>query len=420
MAGGCVRDLLLGHDAKDIDLATNALPDQVQAVFPEARWVGRAFGVCLVLEGGHAYEIATYRRDLDYRDGRHPERVEFTDAREDALRRDFTINGMFYDPDAGEIIDYVGGRKDLADGIVRAIGDPGERFREDALRLLRGLRFASVLGFRLAPDTRDAIRNHAERIRQVSAERIRVELTRLLTESPRAGEGLRLLDASGLLGLLLPEVEALHGVEQPPEFHPEGDVFIHTGMMLDAMEAPSPVLAWSVLLHDIGKPPTFRIGPDKRGGERIRFDGHDEVGAEMAAQILERLRFSRHDTEDIVYCVRHHMRFMNVPQMRPAKVRRMVGHPCFETLLELHRLDCLASHGGLEIWRQLRKIQEDLANEPVLPSRWITGRDLLALGLKPGPDLGAWLEKAYEMQLEGACPDRDALLAWIKQQIHRP
>ena len=416
-AGGCVRDLLLGIEPKDIDIATSAHPDQVQQIFPQARWVGRAFGVCVVPYQGETYEIATYRKDLGYRDGRHPTEVVFTTDREDALRRDFTINGMFFDPATESVIDYVGGQADLQAKIVRAIGEPGERFREDSLRLIRGIRFSSVLNFTLDPATQEAIRTHAGLITMVSPERIQTELTRLLTESSSAGEGFRLLDRTELLSRLLPEISALKGVEQPPEFHPEGDVFTHTMMMLNRMEAPSKVLAWAVLLHDIGKPGTYRIGPDKKGGERIRFDGHDEWGATLAEAILSRLKFSRKDTEDIVYCVRHHMRFINVPHMRPAKLRRMIGHPCFETLLELHRLDCLASFGGLDTYHLVQKVQAELANQPVLPPRWITGRDLIALGMKPGPQIGHWLELAYEAQLENRYPDRDTLLAWLARAV---
>lgn len=411
--GGCVRDRLLGREPQDIDIATDALPDQVLRVFPAGRPVGRAFGVILVPDGaGQMVEVATFREDHGIDDGRHPLRISFSDARNDALRRDFTINALFMDPVSGEIIDFVGGREDLAKRLIRAVGDPAHRFAEDALRLLRAVRFASTLEFTIESGTATALRAAATGIRNVSAERVRIELTRLLLESPCAGDGVDLLDDAGLLSVLLPEVKAMQGVEQPPEFHPEGDVWIHTRLMLNAMETDDPVLAWAVWLHDIGKPPTaIRID------DRLRFDKHAAVGADMADAILRRLRFSKRDREAVTACIRGHMRFADVPRMRPARLRRWMADPLFDLELELHRLDCLASHGKDDSRRRILDLRKEWSQQPRLPERWIRGADLLALGMPPGPEVGRRLEEAYEAQLNGMFHDRGELLDSLRDRM---
>ncbi len=412
-AGGCVRDLLLGTRPRDYDIATAATPDQVTALFPNARHVGKAFGVTLVSQDAHDYDVATFRQDHAYHDGRHPEGISFTDARTDAERRDFTINALFGDPVAGVCIDYAGGLADLDRRLIRTVGDPAARFAEDRLRLLRAARFTATLAFTLDPPTAAAVRAQARDVCAVSPERIRDELVRLLTESPRPGAALWLLDDLGLLEPILPEVAALKGQAQPPEFHPEGDVFTHTGLMLDQMTPPvTAVLAFAVLLHDIGKPPTAQVAPTGR----IRFNGHAEQGAEMADAILQRLRFSNADRDAIVAAVRGHMHFQNVPQMRRATLRRFVGRPHFSVEMELHRLDCLSSHRQLGIYEQIQRFRDELADEPVLPTPWVRGADLIAMGLTPGPTLGQWLRAAYEAQLEGQVPNREALLLWVRQR----
>ncbi len=411
--GGCVRDRLLGQAPKDIDIATSALPGQVMKIFPAGRPVGRAFGVILVPDGGgRMVEIATFREDHGIYDGRHPQHVTFSDARADALRRDFTVNAMFMDPNTGDILDYVGGRDDLAQRRIRTVGKPRNRFEEDYLRLLRAVRFASTLRFTLDPATADAIRDTADRIGQVSADRVRSELTRLLLESPRAGEGVDLLEQTGLLPVLLPEISAMKGVEQPPQFHPEGDVWTHTGLMLNEMQTADPVLAWAVWLHDIGKPPTAVTI-----NGRQRFDKHAAVGAEMADAVLRRLRFSNREREAIITCIRGHMRFADVPQMRPARLRRWMAQTLFPVELELHRLDCLASHRKKDSLQRIEKLNSEIKQQAPLPERWINGSDLLALGLPQGPGIGHWLREAYDAQLNGAAGSREELLQWLRERI---
>lgn len=417
-AGGCVRDMLLGRDPKDYDVATNATPDQVQALFPRTLDVGKAYGVIHVWADDISCEVTTFRRDLAYRDGRHPEAVEFCEAREDAQRRDFTVNGLFYDPDEDAVIDYVNGRADLERRTLRAIGTPADRFQEDYLRMLRAVRFASTLAFGIEDQTADAIRNLAGHITMVSAERIQQELTHLLLESPRrAGRGLRQLHELGLLAPLLPEVAAMVGQEQPPAYHPEGDVFTHTLMMLDAMETPDLRLAYSVLFHDIGKPLTALNTLEPDGTYRIRFNNHANVGADLAVNIMERLKLPGRETEDVAYCVRNHMRFMDVQNMRRATLRRLVGAPTFATELELHRLDCLCSHGDLGNYDFLRRVMEELSQEPVLPEPWVSGHDIMALGIPEGPEVGHWHRLAYDRQLEGTDPSREELMNWLREAV---
>ena len=414
LVGGCVRDLLLGRAPKDWDVATDALPDRIEALFPKTVAVGKAFGIiAVVCDDGSMVEVATYRADSPYADGRHPGAVAFTNAREDALRRDFTVNALFLDPATGEIRDYVGGRADLDARVLRAIGDPETRFTEDHLRLLRAVRFASVLGFAIDPATFAAIRKLAPQICRISAERIRDELFRLLTEAPRAGQALQLLRDAGLLKEILPEIEALVGVEQPPEFHPEGDVFTHTKLMLDAMPPnPSLRLALAVLLHDVGKPPTANFATLADGTQRWRFENHAPVGAEMARAILERLRAPNALVDDVCAIVAGHMRIADAGQMRPPKLRRLIGAPTFEDELELHRLDCVSSHAILDVYDFLKAKQAEFAAEPVLPPPLVTGRDLIALGHAPGPQFAQLLRDAYDRQLEGET-DKAALLAAV-------
>ncbi len=411
--GGCVRDQLLQRSPKDYDIATDASPDQVLARFPAGRPVGRSFGVVLVPDAdGRMVEVATFREDHGILDGRHPQTVTFSDARADALRRDFTINALFMDPETGEILDYVGGRDDLDRRLIRTVGDPQRRFGEDYLRMLRAIRFAASLQFDIEPATFAAIQATAGCISRISADRIRIELTRLLLESVQAGDAVDCLDRSGLLAALLPEVCAMHGVEQPPEFHPEGDVWTHTRIMLNAMATDDPVLAWAVWLHDIGKPATA-IEVDGR----LRFDRHASVGAEMANLILRRLRFSNRDREAVVDAIRSHMRFADVLNMRPAKLRRWMAEPLFPIELALHRLDCHASHGKNDVRRHIEALRAEMASQPTLPPRWIRGADLLALGLPPGPPIGYWLNEAYEAQLNGVVSDREQLLVWLQERI---
>ena len=412
-AGGSVRDLLRGQIPKDIDVATDARPETVQKMFSRTYAVGAHFGVIVVLENGFQFEVATFRSDGMYLDGRRPTEVHFTTAAEDAARRDFTINGMFFDPEATEVVDFVGGRADLQARVVRAIGDPGQRFAEDRLRLLRAVRFATVLGFEIEPSTWDAVVTQATSINEISAERIREELVRILMSSQRV-RGWDLLDASGLMGAILPEVEAMKGCEQPPQFHPEGDVFKHTRIMLDLLpnEASLP-LVLSVLFHDIGKPPTSSV--DESG--RIRFNGHDRIGAEMTEAVMERMRFSRAEIDATVEAVRQHMVFKDVPNMRVAKLKRFMARPTFADELELHRVDCESSHGMMDNYEFLRRKQEEFANEPIIPPPLVRGYDLLALGLKPGPKIGEILEAVETRQLEGAFRDREEALDWVKKEL---
>ncbi len=414
LAGGCVRDMLLDRTPVDYDVATEALPDVVERIFPGSITTGKCFGVVRVRVDEAEVEVATFRADHGYHDGRHPDSVTFSDPETDAQRRDFTINALFMDLQHGnEIIDFVDGQRDLARRVVRCVGDPATRFKEDHLRMLRAVRFASVLEFRLDDTTADAIQKHAASVTEMAAERIRDELTRILVESPRAGDALMLLDEVGLMEPLLPEIKAMQGTPQPPQFHPEGDVFEHTMLMLNEMESPSPRLAWAVLLHDVGKPPTITTDTD-----RIRFNRHANVGGDMAVEMLRRLRFSNDDIDFITECVRGHMRTMDVPRMRRATLRRMVGALTFPVELELHRLDCIGSHGDLDNYNRLVAFQEEMANEPVLPPAWITGDDILEMGIPEGPRIGYWLRLAYEAQLEDRFPGREHLLAWLRDQVN--
>lgn len=410
-AGGCVRDALRGAPVKDIDVATSATPEQVAALFPaQSVGVGKSFGVMLVLQDGVPYDVATFRTDGGYQDGRHPESIAYDTAEHDAQRRDFTVNALFYDPLEARVIDYVGGLADLRAGILRTVGDPLRRFREDRLRLLRAVRFAAVCGWAIEPATWAALRAEAPALPCVSAERIRVEFIRTLTEAPKPSRALDLLAEGGLLAAFLPELLALRGCPQDPRWHPEGDVWAHTAKMLDLAPLPprDPALVWAILLHDIGKPATLQttLGPD--GAPRHRTPNHAAVGAEMAEPILRRLKESRALIEPVVDAVRNHMQFVELPRMREANVRKMLGRPTMPLELALHRLDCLASHGKLDLYELAQRRLAEFAAEPILPPRAVTGRDLLALGFAPGPALGALLDRLYARQLEGA--GRDDLL----------
>jgi len=413
LVGGCVRDLILGREPADYDVATDARPERVQELFPRSLSVGAKFGVILVVEGTTQVEVATFRSDIGYTDGRHPDAVSYaTTPKEDVQRRDFTINGLLMDPATKEVLDFVGGRADLTAGIVRAIGDPLRRFDEDKLRMLRAVRFAARFGFQIEPETMAAIQKLAPKVLEVSLERIRDELTKLLTEGA-ARRGFELLDESGLLPVVLRDIARMKGVEQPPQFHPEGDVWIHTRMMLEKL-APrcSPTLAWGVLLHDVGKPPTF--APAKGPGTRIRFDGHVEVGARMAEHICRNLRFSNEDVEQVVSLVANHLRFKDVRDMRTATLKRFVRLPHFEEHLELHRLDCLASHGSLDAYTFVQQFLLETPPEKVFPPKLVTGDDLKSMGLVPGPRFREILLAVEEAQLEGRLQDRESALQFAR------
>jgi tRNA nucleotidyltransferase/poly(A) polymerase len=413
-AGGAVRDRLLGIRGGDVDLATSATPAEVQALFPRTLLVGAAFGVAKVLRERHAFDVATFRRDLGGTDGRHPEAIEPSTLEEDVQRRDFTINGLVEDPWSGEVRDLVGGMADLRARLVRAIGDPVLRFREDGLRLLRGVRFAARLGFGIEPRTLAAMRSEASRLRLISGERVREELSRMLVHTTRR-RAVELLDEAGLLGVILPEVPPMRGCEQPPDFHPEGDVWIHTLLALDGLpRRPSFELALGMLLHDAGKPPTFVRAPD-----RIRFDGHVELGAQMAEAVCGRLRMSRASTERVAALVRDHLIFKDVPQMRPGRLRRLMAEPHFPELLLLYKADCGACHGLYTALPAIRAMRRRLARKALIPPPLLGGADVLALGVAPGPRVGALLAEAAELQLEGGLDGRQAALDWLAQRVTR-
>lgn len=421
LVGGCVRDIVLGREPVDYDVATDATPDRVQQLFPRSLAVGAQFGVIVVTgegetEAGTQVEVATFRSDVGYSDGRHPDRVIYSKSpEEDVRRRDFTINALLLDPEIGDVLDFVGGRKDLDAGIIRAIGDPELRFREDKLRMIRAVRFAARFGYAIEDATFAAIVNLAPQIHQVSAERLRDELTKLLTEGA-ARRGFELLDATGLLPEVLPEIARMKGVEQPPQFHPEGDVWIHTLMMLEGLPAgTTPTLGWGVLLHDVGKPPTFKppVGP----GGRIRFDEHVEVGTRMAEAICRRLRFSNEDTAQIAALVANHLRFKDVGQMKPSTLKRFVRLDRFEEHLALHRLDCLSSHGNLDAYNFVQRFLAETPPEQVRPPRLLSGEDLKALGFAPGPPFKAILEAVEEAQLNGKIQTREEAVELVRHSF---
>jgi len=440
-AGGCVRDLLLGREPADYDVSTDATPRQVMQIFPQTFAVGEQFGVVLVPpaetggatgvpsassgqalarqgeRGKGAVEVATFRSDVGYSDGRHPDEVRFSkDPREDVQRRDFTINGMMLDPETNESLDFVGGREDLKAGIVRAIGDPERRFAEDKLRMLRAVRFAARFDYQIDPATMAAIQKLAPQIRQVSCERVREELTKMLTEG-QARRAFELLDTTGLLREVLPEIAAMKGVEQSPDYHPEGDVFVHTLLLLEKLQpggsgSIAKTLAWGALLHDVGKPPTFRVAPD-----RIRFDGHVEVGVKMAAEICRRLRFSNHETDQILALVDNHMRFADVQRMKQSTLKKFLRLPAFDEHLELHRIDCLSSHGQLDSYEYSREQLRSLPPEAIRPTPLITGRDLIEAGYEPGPRFKEVLAAVEDAQLEGRLASREAAMEFVLREF---
>jgi poly(A) polymerase len=414
LVGGCVRDLLLGRDPADYDVTTDASPQRVLELFPEAVGVGAQFGVVLVPRDGLKVEVATFRSDAGYTDGRHPDAVVYSKtAQEDVQRRDFTINGLLMRHDTGEVLDYVGGQADLRAGIIRAIGEAETRFFEDKLRMLRAVRFAARLGFTIDAATFAAIKKLAPDIAQVSAERIREELTKLLTEGA-AKLSFALLDQTGLLLQLLPEIAALHGVEQPPQYHPEGDVWTHTMLMLDALPRGSAAtLAWGVLLHDVGKPATFRSAGET--GDRIRFNGHVDAGVEIAGRICRRLRFSNEDTEQILSLVANHMKFKDVAKMRTATLKRFVRLPKFDEHLALHRLDALSSNRRLDSYNFVLRFLAETPPEQVRPPRVLNGEDLLRMGYTPGPQFSEILGQVEDAQLEGQVTDLAAAEAFVRR-----
>lgn len=414
LVGGCVRDIVMGREPKDYDVATAASPAQVVEMFPDSLTVGAQFGVVIVQREEGNVEVATFRSDGRYADGRHPVHVEYAkSAEEDVRRRDFTINGLLYDPLEDKVLDYVGGQADIRGRTVRTIGDPYKRFSEDRLRMLRAVRFAARFKFELDSASAEAIRGLAGEIRLVSAERIRDEILKILTEG-QARRGFELLDSTGLLAHVLPEVKAMQGVEQPPEFHPEGDVWIHTLMMLEELRSPAPTLALGVLLHDVGKPRTFTVR------ERIRFDNHVEVGAKMAEKICKRLRLSSHDSERVVALVRHHLRFKDFPRMKRSTQIRFLRMDGFLEHLELHRLDCLASHGKLDNYELARQMLNEIPEQVIKPARLISGDDLIREGYKPGPIFKQILRTIEDAQLEGEIRTRQDALHLVHQQYHLP
>jgi poly(A) polymerase len=434
LVGGCVRDMVLGHEPADYDVTTDATPDQVMRIFPETYAVGAQFGVVLVPPGSpdarelrpavdatsvptdhskaDVVEVATFRSDIGYSDGRHPDRVQFsTDPREDVERRDFTINGLLLDPIKGEILDFVGGQQDLKAGIIRTIGSPEQRFGEDKLRMLRAVRFAARFEYTIDPATFAAMQKLAGNIHQVSRERVRDELSKMLIEG-HARRAFLLLDESGLLQQVLPEISAMKGVEQPPQFHPEGDVFVHTLLLLEKLPRPSPMtLAWGALLHDVGKPATFRVA------DRIRFDGHVEVGVKMAEQICRRFRFSNHDTEQILALVKNHMRFGDVQRMKESTLKKFMRLPQFEEHLELHRLDCQSSHGDLTSYEFTREKLVSTPEASMRPAPLVTGNDLINAGYVPGPRFKEILAAVEDSQLEGQLQNKEQALAFVRQSF---
>jgi len=413
-AGGCVRDLLRGQLPKDYDIATSARPKEVRNLFDRSGYVGAHFGVTLVKEPEGHFEIATFRTDGVYLDGRRPMDIHFSDAEGDARRRDFTINGLFQNPLTGEVIDHVGGRADLEAGVIRAIGDPRERFREDHLRMLRAIRFAVALDFEIEPVTLAAIKEASAEIQKISAERVRDELVQILLH-PNRIRGFDLLVGTGLMAEILPEIMELCGVEQPPEYHPEGDVFVHTRLMFSLIgPEPSLPLVLAVLLHDIGKPQTYAVDAETH---RIQFPSHEHVGADMAGDILRRLKFSNEVVSATVAAVAHHMQYFQVRDMRTATLKRVLARPDFELELELHRLDCLGSNGDLSNYEFLRQKQEEFAAEPLIPEPLLSGHDLLQRGWEAGPRIGEILEAVQTEQLEGRLTTTEEALAWVESQF---
>jgi poly(A) polymerase len=410
LAGGCVRDMLLGKTPQDYDITTNAKPDDIVNVFPKTVPVGAQFGVMLVIVEGQSFEVASFRHDGPYLDGRRPTHVRYGSLQEDIFRRDFTINGMVYDPIADRIIDLIGGRKDLENKLIRAIGSPGSRFEEDRLRMVRAVRFAASLNFTIEEETFSAIRDLASTVKQISWERIGEELTRILTEGG-AKAGFELLDRTGLLKVLLPEIDAMKGVEQSPDFHPEGDVFTHTMLTLSHLDSPTETLAYGCLLHDVAKPVCIR-----RDEERLTFYGHTEKGAEMAEEILKRLKRSRGTWERVAYLVRNHLRHMQANQMRLSTLKRFLGESGIDELLELTRIDALSANGDLQYYRFCKQKLVELKEEEIHPEPLLRGRDLIAMGFSPGPNFQTILKQIEEAQLGGELSSREEAMNWVNQR----
>jgi len=421
-AGGCVRDSIREETPLDYDIATSARPEEVGDLFQKTRAVGSHFGVMLVFRGDYEFEVATFRHEGSYSDGRHPDSVEFSTARQDAMRRDFTINGLFEDPLTGDIIDYVNGQEDIARGVIRAIGDPEKRFGEDHLRLLRAIRFSARLGYRIEAKTLSALKHSAANndLKKISAERIRDEFSLMILD-PNRTVAFDLLVETGLMQSIIPEILDLKGCEQPPQFHPEGDVFVHTRLMLKeygktgTCPGTNPLhLLLSILLHDIAKPATFSYDED---AGRIRFNGHDKVGAEMAADILRRLKYPNSAVEAVTDIVENHMTFKDVQHMRIAKLKRFMGRATYRDEMELHRIDCLCSWGGLDNHEFLLAKQEEFANEPIIPPPLLNGHDLISRGIAPGPQIGNVLRNVQDLQLEGTLTGRDGALQWLEDYL---
>jgi poly(A) polymerase len=416
LVGGCVRDLLLNREPADYDVTTSAIPDEVMKIFPQTYAVGAQFGVVLVPirkePDNYAIEVATFRSDGAYSDGRHPDAVNFSkDARLDVQRRDFTINGMLLDPDTKEILDYVGGRDDLQRGVIRTIGEPQQRFTEDKLRMLRAVRFAARFGYSIDAATLSAIRELAAQIHQVSRERVRDEILKMLTEG-HARRAFELLNDTGLLEQVLPEIKKMQGVQQPPQYHPEGDVWIHTLMLLEGLPAgAAKTLALGALLHDVGKPPTFRQAPD-----RIRFDGHAEIGTKMAEGICHRFRLSNEETEQVLSLVANHMRFGDIMKMKESTLKRFFRLPQFDQHLELHRLDCSSSHRDLSLYEFAKEKFHTLPAEQIRPTPLITGADLIAAGYQPGPQFKDLLTMVEDAQLDGSISTKEEALTLVRQK----
>ena len=407
-AGGAVRDLLLEKSISEIDIATSASPQEIEQLFPKTIPVGKQFGVIVVVQDTNNYEVTTFRKEADYVDGRHPTRVSFTDARHDVERRDFTVNALFFNPFTEEVIDYLNGREDLERKLIRTVGPPQSRFQEDKLRLLRALRFACQLDFEIEQQTYQQVKEHASQLTEVSWERIRDEVLKILT-GPDPSRGLKLMFDSGILEVILPEIAAMHGVQQPPEFHPEGDVFVHTCLMFELSQERSETLALEILLHDVGKPPTFTVK------ERIRFDGHADLGAKMAEEICRRLRISNQQIEEVVDVVKDHLRFIHVQEMRESTLKRFLRKTNFSDHLELHRLDSLASHGKLSSYHFCQEKLEELSQEAMRPKPLINGHDLIRLGLEPGPLFSEIMSAIEDFQLEGKLSSKEETLDWVKK-----
>ena len=416
LCGGCVRDLMLGREPADYDVTTDATPEQVMALFPESVAVGAQFGVVLIPRDGLKVEVATFRSDVGYSDGRHPDAVVYSKTpEEDVRRRDFTINGLLMRPETGEILDFVGGQADLKAGVIRAIGEPDRRFTEDKLRLMRAVRFAARFGFEIDAQTFQAIRKQARGIHQVSPERLRDELTKMLVEG-HARRAFEMLDEAWLLALVLPEVAAMKGVEQPPQYHPEGDVWTHTLAMIEGLPAgSSATLAWGVLLHDVGKPPTFR--PISETGDRIRFDGHVDVGVRMGEEICGRFRFSNEESAQIVALIANHMRFMDVDRMRASTLKRFVRLPHFEEHMELHKLDCLSSHRRLDAYESVQRLLAETPPEQIRPPRLLTGDDIQEMGYVPGPLFREILRSLEDAQLEGQIQTPEQAVKYVRKRF---